>query len=172
MIPMSQIINTIYVGSIANVNALNTSNPQGIKYILNCTENYYRAPVGIKKCWLLSMPDEAECHYSRVLFGVLRIHQAVTEGKTILVHCKGGVSRSRAIVAAYFVLFQGMTWDAAINEVLLKRKFRHSPHPTTIKTVRQAIEVAVSNKARKENGANKNNPQQLITEANNHADGL
>jgi protein-tyrosine phosphatase len=148
MIPVSQITNQIYIGSVGNMNNLAKANPYNINAILNCTEDHYRC--ALPKCWYwcLHMPDEASCHYSQVLSGVIDLHKAVTAGRNILVHCKGGVSRSRSIVIAYFVLCQKMSWKAAKQLVLAKRPLKHSIHPVTEKTVRKAVALALKLKRR------------------------
>ncbi|KAG6836466.1 hypothetical protein H0H93_007746 [Arthromyces matolae] len=54
---------------------------------------------------------EAACNY---------IDRALRSGKNVLVHCQQGISRSPAIVIAYLIRNQGMTYDSAF--ALLQRK--------------------------------------------------
>ncbi|KAL6040712.1 Dual specificity phosphatase 14 [Balamuthia mandrillaris] len=54
---------------------------------------------------LLSYMDEATSF----------IHDAISQGGVVLVHCAAGVSRSATMVIAYLMRFQGMTYDEARN---------------------------------------------------------
>jgi hypothetical protein len=48
---------------------------------------------------------------------IQRIHQAVDEGKPVLVHCAAGSQRTGGVVAAYRTLVQGQAVDEAIAEM-------------------------------------------------------
>lgn len=117
---MHQVTDQIYVGSQSASRRLRAKNAESITAILNCTGDPYEPPPGIELC-TLAMADNSECDPATVLRGVDFIHDAVTNGGIVLVHCLAGISRSRAIVAAYSVLHRGMTWTEAKAEVLRKR---------------------------------------------------
>lgn len=49
------------------------------------------------------------------------IHELVTSGRKVLVHCVAGVSRSATLVAAYLILTQGYTADDAVTVIRRSR---------------------------------------------------
>lgn len=49
------------------------------------------------------------------------IHEIVTSGRKVLVHCVAGVSRSATLVAAYLILTQGYTADDAVTVIRRSR---------------------------------------------------
>ena len=118
--PMHKVTDQVFVGSQRAVPLLEKNNPEAISHILNCTERAYEAPQGMT-LHTLSMPDNSECDPAIVRRGVKFIRRAVSRGGKVLVHCRGGVSRSRALVAAYLHLHHEMTWQEAKAEVLRKR---------------------------------------------------
>ncbi|TFK62933.1 phosphatases II [Pluteus cervinus] len=80
------------------------------------------------------LPQDRDFHYYRIdivdakeadlkphLEGVCdHIDQVLRSGRSVLVHCQQGVSRSPAVVIAYLIRNHGMTFDNAHG--LLKRK--------------------------------------------------
>lgn len=50
------------------------------------------------------------------------IEQQLNQGGTVLVHCKMGISRSAAMVAAYLILKENMTFDDALNTIRQHRE--------------------------------------------------
>lgn len=57
--------------------------------------------------------------------GTSLIHEAITNGKKVYVHCKNGHGRSPSIVAAYLIRFEKYNVDDAIRVVEQKRPESH-----------------------------------------------
>ena len=51
------------------------------------------------------------------------INKVRTEGGSILVHCKMGLSRSPSFIIAYLIKYYGFTVDSAINYLKRKRPY-------------------------------------------------
>jgi protein-tyrosine phosphatase len=62
------------------------------------------------------------------------IHQARSAGKTVLVHCAAGVSRSSTAVLAYLMLYDGMGWFKALEHVQKSRSIVN-PHPLLVRSL-------------------------------------
>jgi protein-tyrosine phosphatase len=114
-------------------------NAENITAILNCTGDSYEPPPGIELC-TLSMPDNSECDPAIVWRGIDFIRKEVSDGGKVLVHCVAGISRSRALVAAYLHLHHGMSWESAKAEVLRKRAVWFGINKKTEATVLRALE--------------------------------
>ena len=56
------------------------------------------------------------------------IHASRHAGKTVLVHCAAGVSRSSTVVIAYLMATTEMNWEAALDFVRNRRRCV-SPNP-------------------------------------------
>jgi protein-tyrosine phosphatase len=57
--------------------------------------------------------------------GTSAIHEAVKNGKTVFIHCKNGHARSPSMVAAYFIKYEELNLDAALNLIKEKRPESH-----------------------------------------------
>ncbi|TFH41203.1 MAG: dual specificity protein phosphatase family protein [Lysobacterales bacterium] len=62
------------------------------------------------------------------------IHQARSAGKTVLVHCAAGVSRSSTAVLAYLMLYENMGWVQALEHVQKSRPCVN-PHPLLVRSL-------------------------------------
>ena len=58
----------------------------------------------------------------------LFIHEAVSSGGKVFVHCMAGVSRSATVLAAYLIRFHGLSPDEAIA-LLIERRPIVNPNP-------------------------------------------
>ena len=133
-----EVTDQIYVGSQSDSRRLRVNNAEIITAILDCTGDSYEPPPGIGLC-TLGMPDNSEFDTEIVWRGLDFIRQAVSDGGKVLVHCRGGVSRSRALVAAYLVLHHRMSWQEAKAEVYRKRPVRFGINKKTEATVLRAL---------------------------------
>ena len=136
---MHQVTDQVYVGSQSASRRLRVNNAESITAILNCTGDPYEPPPGIELC-TLAMPDNSECDPEIVWRGIDFIRKAVSEGGKVLVHCVAGISRSRALVAAYLHLEHRMSWEAAKAEVLRKRPVGFGISKKTESTVCTAVQ--------------------------------
>lgn len=64
------------------------------------------------------------------------IHEELSKGKSILVHCIWGKSRSASFVAAFLIKHRGMSTDQALEFIKLKR-IQVSPNANYIRQLRQ-----------------------------------
>lgn len=62
------------------------------------------------------------------------IHQARSAGKTVLVHCAAGVSRSATAVLAYLMLYEGKGWVEALAHIQKGRSIVN-PHPLLVRSL-------------------------------------
>lgn len=66
--------------------------------------------------------DDAAPSLEHLEQGVVFIHQAVSEGGKVYIHCSGGVGRGPTMAAAYFIS-QGHTLDEALALLRKSRPF-------------------------------------------------
>lgn len=64
------------------------------------------------------------------------IHQALTNGGTVMVHCRSGVSRSAVTVMAYMVRYANMSVVDAYHKVLARRP-QVDPWPRYLEQLQQ-----------------------------------
>lgn len=64
------------------------------------------------------------------------IHSALLTGRTVLVHCQQGISRSAAVVIAYLIRYRGMGYDDALGWLKAKRACV-KPNPGFVKILRE-----------------------------------
>lgn len=62
------------------------------------------------------------------------IHAARSGGRSILVHCAAGVSRSSTAVLAYLMVYEGIGWSAAL-EIIKKSRPSANPHPLLLRSL-------------------------------------
>ena len=78
----------------------------------------------------LSLKDNEESDITIILDEAINfINEAINKNKKILVHCKGGINRSPAIVVAYLVKYKLYSLLDAVDLVKNKKKSaRFQPH--------------------------------------------
>eukprot|EP00043_Microstomoeca_roanoka_P014174 m.139568 g.139568 ORF g.139568 m.139568 type:complete len:173 (-) comp15951_c0_seq2:1534-2052(-) len=109
-----------------------TLNAQGFTHVLNCSQGHgfgrlntngdTYSPHGLafmgisiadsEKSNLLAFFDDATAY----------IHQSLSNGGTVLVHCMEGFSRSPTIAAAYLIKYQQLTTEKALEHIRSKRE--------------------------------------------------
>lgn len=123
--PAKEIIPGLWIGSEAD--ATNPKFTRG-KFVVNCTgrvpmpangnaEGTYRVPID-------DDPAEHATLLKHLPVVVRLIDENLSHGVPVLVHCRAGMQRSAACVAAYLMYKYRMTWDEA-------RKFIQSKKPET-----------------------------------------
>ena len=119
----SRIAPNIYLGDAGDASSEKVIRELNITVIINCTVDipfgefegveFHRIPVDDK--------NEANIQlYFEEAIGI--IETASSQGKTVLVHCMAGISRSATIVAAYLMKTRGMTHVEAITEIKKTRE--------------------------------------------------
>lgn len=127
---MTEVTDTIWVGSCAD--SANTSflQERGIEHILCCAEEFSYPPSFLytsgktdQWCHIPITDDRVEESTERHFReGAAKLNEWVEQGKRVLVHCYKGKSRSVSVILAYFIVYKGWSFDIAI----LYLKQRHS----------------------------------------------
>lgn len=73
----------------------------------------------------LPVKDEAAPTMDQLMIGTAAMKQMIELGNIVYVHCKNGHGRAPTLVAAYFVRYQGMTPEQAVQCIAEKRKEIH-----------------------------------------------
>jgi len=129
-IHLSQILNWLFLGNFENACDIKELRRNNIGYILNCAIECKNKvlPKSIKELHL-DVRDEPE-------FKIIKyfdksnefINKVRTEGGSILVHCKMGLSRSPTFIIAFLIKYYGFTVDSAINFLKRKRPYVNINH--------------------------------------------
>ena len=128
-IEMEQILNTLYLGSL--LDGYTITKHQAIQHIVNLSQFSY--PCESRPVTHAPFPDETYIHPELWQRLVLMLEGLLCT-TTVLVHCRLGVSRSPALVAAYLAKIQQTTPWEALKYIRAKRPMV-SPHTETWKGV-------------------------------------
>jgi len=142
--PIDQITDYIYIGTFGAAASLAYKNPEGIKHILNCTDEIHT--VLSDKDFIInqiSIWDGYPIHPDNIVFGILCIDTAVKNNEKIIVHCHAGISRSTSIVAAYLMFKTHCTWDQAVEQIVLKRP-QVFPHPIVARSIKDFLGESIN----------------------------
>ena len=120
----SKIFNWLYLGSYQNACNIKDLQDLRIYYVLNCTaecENkdypdieYYQARINDLPNFNISVFFKKTNQF---------IHQAKASGKSILIHCQLGISRSTTCLIAYMIKYLGYTTINALQFIKTKRPY-------------------------------------------------
>ena len=129
-IHLSQILHWLFLGNFENACDIKELRRNNIGYILNCAIECKNKtlPKSIQELHL-DVRDEPE-------FNIIKyfdksnefINKVRTEGGSILVHCKMGLSRSPTFIIAFLIKYYGFTVDSAINYLKRKRPYVNINH--------------------------------------------
>lgn len=119
----------LYLGAKGVTGDMEKLNGLGVGYIVNCTEDPPAEYPSHIKYLHVAVGDTANDDISKYfIVSSDFIEQARESGKSVLVHCTMGMSRSSSIVLAYLVRHQGMTLAQALVHVKERRPVT-SPNP-------------------------------------------
>jgi protein-tyrosine phosphatase len=146
----SRITPNLYVGG-QHVN-LKGMDLEGITAIVNMREDYYsdeKRGIGGKRHLHLATRDNTPPSIEALDKGADFIHQEITTGGKVYIHCGVGIGRAPSMAAAYLIKYENMTSASAMALITKTRPFIH----LTRKQYQQldAFEEA-SRKAKKEAG--------------------
>ena len=114
---------SLFIGSMATSQNANFMKNNDIDLIVNCTRDIpffftnirsIRVPVNDA----VSSNDTFMKHIKDAC-GIM--HQYISAGKSVLVHCAAGISRSASCVAAYLILYSGMSPEEAVGFIKSKK---------------------------------------------------
>jgi len=119
----------LYLGAKGVTGDFDKLSGLGVEYIVNCTEDPPADYPSNIKYFHVNVGDTATDDISRYFVPASDfIEEARESGKSVLVHCSYGMSRSSSIVLAYLVRHQGMTLAQAFVHVKERRPVT-SPNP-------------------------------------------
>lgn len=120
----SQILPTLYIGNQYSSSVLQ---PLGAVVSIGCNNKSTLPGLQTLK---ISISDSSESDITPFLDEVTEfINSLVSDDIVVLVHCKGGINRSPAVIVAYLVRFCGFSMEEALMHVKNKRKgARFQPH--------------------------------------------
>ena len=127
---MSKIINGLYLGSYYDAINEKFMKTHHISAVLNVAMEIEKSPyVKYENYMHLKIDDEP--HENLLNFikqGVCFIHKYISSGKNVFVHCHLGKSRSVAIIRAYLMIYNNMTYKQAKSYVKTRRHIAE-PNP-------------------------------------------
>lgn len=135
--PAKEIVSNLWIGSEGDATDPGFFRDHNIGYVVNCTRNIatmpgvetYRIPV-----------DDALNENARMLSHwpvvVRDIDAALSRGKGVLVHCRAGMQRSAATVAAYLMYKYNLTSAQAKDAIQKRKPETFFPTPTFEKALR------------------------------------
>eukprot|EP00743_Colponemidia_sp_Colp-15_P003642 GILK01003931.1.p1 GENE.GILK01003931.1~~GILK01003931.1.p1 ORF type:complete len:473 (-),score=73.63 GILK01003931.1:193-1611(-) len=116
---MSQITDTLFIGSDEIAKHREILSQHKITHIVNCAgnvcENYWPNDFSYKKYYLKD--DKQELIDSVLLDALEFMDNAISSGGRVYVHCIQGVSRSAAMIIAYLMWSQKLTYDQAYTKL-------------------------------------------------------
>lgn len=132
--PAKQIIPGLWIGSEGDSRSKSFVSRNDVALIVNATANIpfqdfgedvdtYRIPVN-------DSPMENEVMLKHFPVVVLAIDDVLEHGNSVLVHCRAGMQRSAATVAAYLMWKRGMTANQAFEFINKKKHETFWPVPT------------------------------------------
>ncbi|MCA9391355.1 MAG: dual specificity protein phosphatase family protein [Candidatus Magasanikbacteria bacterium] len=126
-IDYSQITEQIFIGT--NACCLThyelSLTQQGITSDISLEQEHLDGAQGAETFLWLPTLDHTPVSQEHLFLGANVLNFLIKQDKKIYVHCKNGHGRSPMLVAAYFILYQGMTVDEAINTIRAKRPTIH-----------------------------------------------
>lgn len=130
--PAKEIVKNLWIGSEGDVRGgPGFIEQHDIRLVINATGNLaarrdvptYRIPVD-------DDPSENPTMLQHLPVAVAEIDASLRRGGGVLVHCKAGMQRSAAVVAAYLMWKRGMTADKAFEFINRKKHETFFPWPT------------------------------------------
>ena len=131
--PAKQIIKNLWIGSEGDSASPAFFKKHNIRLVVNATASIpmlaspdvrsYRIPVD-------DAPDENETMLRHFPTVVLLIDEVLSHGQGVLVHCRAGMQRSAAVVAAYLMWKRGLTADQAFEYINKRKAETFWPVPT------------------------------------------
>lgn len=132
--PAKQIIKNLWIGSEGDSASPSFYEKHNIRLLINATANIpivadpdevrtYRIPVD-------DSPGENDVMLRHFPTVMLLIDETRRHGHGVLVHCRAGMQRSAAVVAAYLMWKRGMTADQAFEYINSRKPETFWPVPT------------------------------------------
>ena len=158
--PAREIRPGLWIGSEGDSKSASFVEKHGISLVVNCSKTiptlnlpgieYYRIPVD-------DATDQNDTILSHFPVVVRAIDSVLQRGKGVLVHCRAGMQRSAATVAAFLMYKYNLTAKNAIAAIKARKSETFWPTPTFADALaKYEKQLATFNKAPNYNVANKN----------------
>ena len=137
---VTSVTDSIFIGSewVAKNEAL--LKKHGITHILNAAAQVVTSAPGFVTLNLRMVDGGGESLLSHVFAATIFIDEAVRKKGKVLVHCVEGVSRSVALVIAYFILKEKIDYQTMYKRIRAKRRVA-GPNPKFIAQLIQLAEI-------------------------------
>ena len=137
---VTYVTNSIFIGSewVAKNEAL--LRKHGVTHILNAASQIVTSAPGFVTMNLSMVDGGGESLLSHVFATTLFIDEALRQKGKVLVHCVEGVSRSVALVIAYFILKEKIDYQTMFKRIRTKRRVA-GPNPKFIAQLIQLAEI-------------------------------
>jgi len=133
---VTEILDGLYLATLVYAGSLQWENPFKIETVVNLCEDPVSVTEGLIVEWFPVSDGEA-VPTDVIERGLFVIDRALSSGRTVLVACRAGQSRSASLVIGYLRL-HGYDWDSAYRLVAEKRWI--CPHPRTLRSVREFVD--------------------------------
>lgn len=133
--PAKEILPGLWIGSEADAKNPNFTEDA---FVVNCTTDVPlpKNAAGRYHIKIWDHPSQHEELLKNLPIVVRAIDEYLARGKKVLVHCRAGMQRSAATVAAYIMYKRGYTWDEAKKFIQAKKPETFTPVPTFDKTMK------------------------------------
>ncbi|KAF5348344.1 hypothetical protein D9758_010942 [Tetrapyrgos nigripes] len=116
---------SLYIGSISAIYDIDLLRSHNVSHLVQVLDAPWLPPLGEKEgftSFKISILDATSADLKPHLEeACTSIDKALREGRSVLVHCQQGISRSAAVVIAYLIRNHGMSYDAAYTHVRRQR---------------------------------------------------
>lgn len=122
--PAKQIIPNLWIGSEGDSRNMSFYNTHRIRFVVNATGSIpFRAPPDVRtyRIPVDDDPSENDVMLRHFPIVVLEIDDVLSHGNGVLVHCRAGMQRSAAVVAAYLMWKRGKTATQALDFINAKK---------------------------------------------------
>lgn len=158
--PAREIRPGLWIGSEGDSKSASFVEKHDIALVVNCSKTipmlnlpgveYYRIPID-------DATDQNDTILSHFPVVVRAIDSVLQRGKGVLVHCRAGMQRSAATVAAYLMFKYGLSAKNAIAAIKARKSETFWPTPTFAEALQKyEKQLATFNKVPNYNIANKN----------------
>lgn len=138
-IPLTQVLDRLYLGGFHDAEGLAKNNYLDITHVCNCTTEKLNLP---RQRFRVIQMDQIDCHEwvpAKLYSAVDWIHQSLSSGGRVLVHCHAGVSRSPTLLACYLYTC-GFDFNKAVSSLKHLRNVVE-PHEVILASAKKAFGI-------------------------------
>lgn len=131
--PAKRIIKGLWIGSEGDSDDASFYARHNIRLVINATASIpMRTPPDVR-AYRIPVDDARDANETMLRHfptAVLLIDEVLSHGHGVLVHCRAGMQRSAAVVAAYLMWKRGLTADQAFEYINKRKAETFWPVPT------------------------------------------